>query len=423
MARKFLTPIDLNKLELQNVAIQNLATDPESPATGQVYYNTSLGKLKVYNGSSWVEVGNSQEQIEDYVNGLITAGDAISVSYDDNAGTLTIANTGVHSLTGTANEITVSAASGAVTLSLSDTINADLNGTAASATYAVTAGTANAVAADSVALGTDTTGNYVASISGTSNEIEVSGSGEGASVTIGLPSDVYISNDLNVGGNLVVSGSVTYIDTETLLVSDNIVELNSNLSASATPTENAGIQVNRGSADSTGIIWDESLDSWVREDAGVPGPGLLFSGEAGSIDISDFDEAAQDAVGSTLVPTDTISFNYDDGNAEISANVITASAGYILAGNNGLEVDYEGLLSQLLNDSVTVKFVANVGDTSSTSFNIDHNLGTRDVTVQVYDNSTYDTVEVDVTRPTTNRVTVAFATAPGNNAYRVVIVG
>ena len=52
MARKFLTPIDLNKNELQNVAIQNLASDPATPATGQIYYNTG-GSLKLYNGTAW----------------------------------------------------------------------------------------------------------------------------------------------------------------------------------------------------------------------------------------------------------------------------------------------------------------------------------------------------------------------------------
>lgn len=263
MARSFLTPIDLNKLELQNAAIQNLATPPGTPSTGQVYYDTSTTpkQLKIYNGSSWVSVGNSQEEIEDFINGLLVAGTGISKNYDDGANSLTITNTGVTSLTGTANEVDVSASAGAVTLSLPSTINADLNGnastastlqtartisltgdasgsasfnggsnisipvvinsssnvssitgtaneidvsasvgavtislpstinadlngTAASATYAVTAGTANSVAANSVTLGTSTTGNYVAIIGG-NDGVSVTGSGsESASVTI-----------------------------------------------------------------------------------------------------------------------------------------------------------------------------------------------------------------------------------------------
>lgn len=60
---------------------------------------------------------------------------------------------------------------------------------------------------------------------------------------------------------------------------------------------------------------------------------------------------------------------------------------------------------------------------ASTSFNIDHNFGTRDVIVQVYDVATYETVFLDVTRPTTNRVTVTFSTAPGASSYRVVVTG
>jgi hypothetical protein len=45
------------------------------------------------------------------------------------------------------------------------------------------------------------------------------------------------------------------------------------------------------------------------------------------------------------------------------------------------------------------------------------------VTVNVYDSSTYETVETDVVRTDSNTVTVSFASAPSNNAYRVVIVG
>lgn len=60
---------------------------------------------------------------------------------------------------------------------------------------------------------------------------------------------------------------------------------------------------------------------------------------------------------------------------------------------------------------------------ASTSFNIDHNFGTRDVIVQVHDETTYETVFLDVTRPSTNRVTVTFSTAPGSSSYRVVVTG
>jgi hypothetical protein len=55
MARSFLTPIDLNKNELRNGVAHVLGTAPSSPATGQLYYDSSSAYLLVYNGSSWVD--------------------------------------------------------------------------------------------------------------------------------------------------------------------------------------------------------------------------------------------------------------------------------------------------------------------------------------------------------------------------------
>jgi hypothetical protein len=61
---------------------------------------------------------------------------------------------------------------------------------------------------------------------------------------------------------------------------------------------------------------------------------------------------------------------------------------------------------------------------SSTTYTVQHGLGTRDVVVQVYTNgSPYDTVVTDVERTDTDNVTIKFATAPLSDAYRVVVTG
>ena len=54
MARSFLTPINLNQNELQNARVQNLATAPGTPVTGQQYYDTTANFTLTWNGSAWI---------------------------------------------------------------------------------------------------------------------------------------------------------------------------------------------------------------------------------------------------------------------------------------------------------------------------------------------------------------------------------
>jgi hypothetical protein len=54
---KFLTNIDMNKNEIQNVRLQSLASPPAGPVEGQVYYDTTLKVKRVYNGTKWTVPG------------------------------------------------------------------------------------------------------------------------------------------------------------------------------------------------------------------------------------------------------------------------------------------------------------------------------------------------------------------------------
>ena len=110
-----------------------------------------------------------------------------------------------------------------------------------------------------ITLGTETTGNYVATIAGTANEIEVTGSGsETASVTVGLPNDVTVGNNLTVTNDFTVGGSFT-VAGEQRTAAQYIFLLDG---TTGTPSLNSGITVDRGSEDSAVFQWNETGDYW-----------------------------------------------------------------------------------------------------------------------------------------------------------------
>jgi hypothetical protein len=96
------------------------------------------------------------------------------------------------------------------------------------------------------------------------------------------------------------------------------------------------------------------------------------------------------------------------------ANNFSAVAG------TGITVDSGGIN---INTAVVVtKYAANVGNGSSQSITVSHNLGTKDVIVSVYDNSSpYAEVVCDVEHTSTTAITLNFTVAPTSNQYRVVV--
>ncbi len=121
---------------------------------------------------------------------------------------------------------------------------------------------ATTIQANSVALGTDTVGNYIQTITGTANKITVTGSGsETADVTLTLPDDVQIADSLTVAGNLTVNGTLVSLDSTNLDIQDNLFQLNAGLTGS--PVNDTGMLINRGNQDNGIFMWDESVDKFT----------------------------------------------------------------------------------------------------------------------------------------------------------------
>jgi hypothetical protein len=95
------------------------------------------------------------------------------------------------------------------------------------------------------------------SVVGTPNQIETSATGQ--SITVGLPDNVTITQNLTIGGDLVVQGSVTEIQTTNLLVEDRYILLNS---GSIGNIAKGGIVIDSGNGSGKAFILGESSGRW-----------------------------------------------------------------------------------------------------------------------------------------------------------------
>lgn len=111
------------------------------------------------------------------------------------------------------------------------------------------------------------TNTGVTSVTGTANEVNVSGTGTGpwtGAVTIGLPDDVTIGNTLTVTGDLIVSGNTTTLNTATLTVEDKNIVLANVATPTDTTADGAGISV-LGASTKT-FNWVDSTDAWTSSE-------------------------------------------------------------------------------------------------------------------------------------------------------------
>jgi hypothetical protein len=476
MARKFLVSIDLTKNELQNAAIQNLASAPAAPATGQIYFNTVDAALYIYNGTRWEIAGNA------ILSGLLAsrplanAVDAGTIFYATDTYLFYYSDGSTWTQTNAFGTVTAQTSYGASSGNGSATTYAradHTHGTPALGTSTPNAisGAAGAAGSASVPSKEDHTHAFTPS-----QDLNMQGFKLGNLATPTVSTDAatkqYV-DDVAQGLNI---HAASYAATTANL---NATYSNGTSGVGATLT-NAGTQAAFTTDGTTPSVNDRIL---VKNQTTTSQNGIYTLTTVGSGSVNwvltratDFDTAVEIAGGDftfvdngtlnantgwvnvdevTTVGTDPIVFQQFSGAGTYTASngitltgtnfTFTPRSGYGLAtGASGAEIKLattSGLnissdlavgagngISVLTNtvaiDSAVVvsKYAANVGDGSATSYTITHNLNTRDVIVAVYEaGSPYAEVVCDVAHATTNTVTLAFSVAPTSNQYRVVI--
>jgi len=109
-------------------------------------------------------------------------------------------------------------------------------------------------------------------------------------------------NDVTVNGSLDVKGTVTSLQTETVTIDDNILLLNSNVTVA--PTENAGLEINRGTSNPVQLIWEETIDGWQMKNSSDT--SILTARDTGLVGIGTDDPKAKlHNTGSTIFGVDT----------------------------------------------------------------------------------------------------------------------
>ena len=234
--------------------------------TGNAATATALETARTIHGVSFDGTGNIDltEVVQDTVGAMFSSNTetGITVGYEDGDGTIDLA-------VGTLNQNTTGSAA-TLTTARTIALSGDVAGSvtfdgSANATISTT------VQANSVALGTDTTGNYMTEIAGGTGVSVSHTAGEGSTATLSIGQAVSTSSDvtfadiaatdLTLSGNLTVNGTTTTASSTNTVIADTLIELGNG--TSGTPANDSGFVIERGSADNAFIGFDESADKFT----------------------------------------------------------------------------------------------------------------------------------------------------------------
>lgn len=455
MSKKFLVNIDLNKNELQNARIQNLASDPSSPVVGQQYFNTGTNRLRTFNGSTWDEMGTSATAGDASTNTASSVDSEVALFSGTGGKTLKRATgSGLAKLTSgvlstaTAGTDYVGPTSGSAIQKANG--SGGLTAAVSSTDYApATSGSAILKGNGSGGFASATSGTDYAPATATTSALKGNGSGGFSAATlndVGAATAAYSLNsqritnladpssaqdaatknyvDLAVQGIVwkasvraatTVTGTLAtayengdVIDGVTLATGDRILIKNQSSGA-----ENGIYTVNASGAPTRATDADSSAELagaavFVREGTTQADSAWVVSNDTAitvnttAITIVQFSQSGGVQTATTIQAGVTRLATIAEAQAHSISTAAVTPAGL---------VDY------------TRKYTATIGDGTTTALAVTHSLGTQDVIAQVRDATTNAVVECDIVNTSTTVCTFTFATAPTTNAYKVVIQG
>jgi len=373
MAKTFLTPIDLAKNELQNAAIQNLASAPSTPVEGQIYYNTSDNAIYFYDGTVW----------QDMLGGV--------VSVNTKTGVVVLTPDDLDD-TATTNKFVTAA----------DLINlSNLSGT----------NTGDEVTATEILAGIAEIATQAEVDAGTADSQFITPLKLENSSQLAAKQDISEKGIANGYAGLDGTGKVpsaqlpSYVDD---------VEEYADLASFPATGETGKIYV---ALDTNKIYrWSGSVYVEISADAGAPVTSVNTKIGAVVLNPDDLDDAG--SVNKFVTAADLVNLSNLSGvNSGDEVDATTAIRGIIelatqIEANAGVDavraITPATLAGALSNAGVTSKYVesALVIGTAAGIQTITHNLNTRAVVVSVMDTTTFEQYEVEVIHATLNTITV-----------------
>lgn len=236
------------------------------------------------------------------------------------------------------------------------------------------------------------------------------------------------ANGSSVDGITLVTGDRILLKDQTAQTENGIYTVN----ASGAPTRGTDADVSVELLNATVFIIQGSTNAdraYTQTSNAAGGTGPVIGSD--NITFVQFGGGITVTAGNGLTGTTTLSVLANGTSIDVSASgvkIADAAAGAGLTAASGILAVGAGTGITVAADSITVdnsvvvrKFAASIGDGTTTTYVVTHNLGTTDITVGLHEVSSGASWLPDITARATNTVTLVFATAPASNFFRVVV--